>query len=99
MMAMLLGSFLSGIDAAWAVELDDSSPIETTFVTQFRDAIQLRDDRRNKNVTVRVTYPTGTATPCPVVVFSHGAGASKDAYQYLIRYWAVTVMCAYTVTR
>jgi len=36
---------------------------------------------------VRVTYPVG-AGPFPVVVWSHGLGGSKDAYQPLATYWA-----------
>jgi len=36
---------------------------------------------------VRVTYPVGKG-PFPVVVWSHGLGGSKDAYQPLATYWA-----------
>lgn len=83
MLLLVLGSS----NIALAAELDDSQPVATTFVVQAREAIALHDERRNKILTVRVLYPVGTTYACPVIVFSHGAGGSKDGYQYLTRYW------------
>lgn len=53
------------------------------------DDLVLDDDSRNpkKELHVRVTY-TQSAKPQPVIVFSHGAGGSKDSYSYLAKYWA-----------
>lgn len=53
------------------------------------DDLVLHDDSRNpkKDLHVRVTY-TQSAKPLPVIVFSHGAGGSKDSYPYLAKYWA-----------
>ncbi len=42
---------------------------------------------RIQDFDVRITYPEGKG-PFPVVVWSHGLGGSKDAYQPLARHWA-----------
>jgi predicted dienelactone hydrolase len=47
----------------------------------------LRDAKRGKSLPVRILYPTGTG-PFPVVIFSHGAGASKECCGDLTRHWA-----------
>ncbi|HEY9788067.1 MAG TPA: hypothetical protein V6D17_21945 [Candidatus Obscuribacterales bacterium] len=49
--------------------------------------LTLHDAKRNKDIAVRVTYPTRDGT-YPVILFSHGAGGSKDSYTYLSTYWA-----------
>ena len=51
------------------------------------DKIVLHDAVRKKDVPVKVYYPQG-AGPFPVIVFSHGAWASKDSYFALGQYWA-----------
>lgn len=51
----------------------------------------LTDKARNKNLPVKVTYPTSVTdknTKYPVIIFSHGALGSKDNYQPLIKYWS-----------
>jgi predicted dienelactone hydrolase len=48
----------------------------------------LHDAQRNKDLSCRITYPVRSQSPCPVVIFSHGALGSKDAYDYLIDYLA-----------
>ncbi|MBX9772356.1 MAG: hypothetical protein K2X29_13345 [Candidatus Obscuribacterales bacterium] len=50
------------------------------------DDFVLHDKQRNKDLHVRVTYPTEEGK-FPVIIFSHGAGGSKDGYKYLIGYW------------
>lgn len=47
----------------------------------------LRDNGRSKDLPCNVLYPDG-AGPFPVIIFSHGAGASKDNYVNLTSYWA-----------
>lgn len=47
----------------------------------------LRDEARAKDLQVRVTYPT-TAGLFPVIIWSHGAGGSKEAYSPLTQHWA-----------
>jgi predicted dienelactone hydrolase len=44
--------------------------------------------RKNREVPVRVYVPKTTKTSCPLVLFSHGLGGSKDAAEYLGRYLA-----------
>ncbi|MBS2009686.1 MAG: hypothetical protein JST01_21710 [Cyanobacteria bacterium SZAS TMP-1] len=49
----------------------------------------LPDPKRGKAISLRVTYPT-TPGQYPVVIFSHGAGNSKEGYRFLVRHWART---------
>lgn len=49
--------------------------------------LTLRDDVREKDLEIKVTYPDGAET-YPLIVFSHGLLGSKDGYQPLVRYWA-----------
>lgn len=51
------------------------------------EAYRSWDASRNQWLRLRITYPSAGG-PYPLVVFSHGASGSKDAYQPLIRYWA-----------
>lgn len=45
------------------------------------------DAKRNKDLPVRVTW-TDAAGMFPVIIRSHGAYSSKDAYLPLVEYWA-----------
>jgi predicted dienelactone hydrolase len=47
----------------------------------------LHDSARNKDIPIKVYYPAGVGR-FPVIIFSHGALASKDAYSALGQYWA-----------
>jgi predicted dienelactone hydrolase len=47
----------------------------------------LRDEKRNKDVRVRIFYPV-IAGKYPVIVFSHGAGGSDTCCESLTRHWA-----------
>jgi predicted dienelactone hydrolase len=50
-------------------------------------SLTLHDEARGKDLELRVTYPVGDG-PFPIVIWSHGAGGSKDGYQPLVRHWA-----------
>lgn len=50
------------------------------------DDYVLHDKQRNKELHMRITYPTEEGK-FPVIIFSHGAGGSKDGYRYLINNW------------
>ena len=47
----------------------------------------LHDAARNKDLPLKIYYPDGEG-PFPVIIFSHGALASKDCYSELGKYWA-----------
>ena len=49
--------------------------------------IVLHDTARNKQIPLKIYYPDGRG-PFPVIIFSHGALASKDCYSELGKYWA-----------
>jgi dienelactone hydrolase len=46
------------------------------------------DERRERDVPAKVYFPKAGAGPFPVIVFSHGAGGSREGYEYLGRHWA-----------
>ena len=51
--------------------------------------ITLHDASRNRDIPVRVYYPkTSEPQRFPIIIFSHGAGGSKNGYAYLGQYWA-----------
>jgi predicted dienelactone hydrolase len=52
-----------------------------------RDLV-LHDGHRNKDLPLKVVFPRDVAGHTPVIVFSHGAGGSKDSYSGLTRHWA-----------
>lgn len=61
------------------------SEVKTLLVT-WRDTVRERD------VPVKIYYPaapaSGSAATCPVIVFSHGLGGSREGYAYLGEHWA-----------
>jgi dienelactone hydrolase len=54
----------------------------TTFETSWHDAT------RNRDVPVKIYYPTTAPSKLPVIIFSHGLGGSREGYSYLGKYWA-----------
>lgn len=50
-------------------------------------SIVLHDAKRNKDVPLRIFYPS-VAGKYPVIVFSHGAGGSQNCCESLTRHWA-----------
>jgi predicted dienelactone hydrolase len=69
--------------SAWAQYNPDTGPHKVLVL----DHVVLHDAQRNKDVQVKVYYPAEPG-PFPVIIFSHGALASKDAYWALGQYWA-----------
>lgn len=49
--------------------------------------VVLHDQKRNKELPVRISYPKSGAS-FPVIIFSHGAGGSNRNYLPLTRFWA-----------
>lgn len=52
------------------------------------------DASRNRDVPVKIYYPATGIGHCPVIIFSHGLGGSREGYSYLGQYWAG---CGYVV--
>lgn len=87
---------LSAVTAmpGWCANPKEIAPLTTiqsesklgTFEPLTIDDYVLKDDARDKKLHIRITYPEGKGN-FPVIVFSHGAGGSKDAYTQLIEYW------------
>ena len=50
------------------------------------ELLTLQDRERGKNLQLRISYPAGPG-PFPVIVWSHGAGGTKDMYAPLVRHW------------
>jgi predicted dienelactone hydrolase len=46
------------------------------------------DDSRDRDIPVKIYYPANAKSPCPMIIFSHGLGGSREGYSYLGEYWA-----------
>jgi len=60
-------------------------PAETQAVPRDLD---VRDERRGRRIPVRVFLPADASAPCPVVLFSHGLGGSREGCGYLGDHWS-----------
>ncbi len=47
-----------------------------------------RDANREREVPAKIYYPKSATSSCPVIIFSHGLGGTRDSYEYLGRHWA-----------
>jgi predicted dienelactone hydrolase len=61
----------------------ETGPLAVTEVS----GLVLHDEKRNKDVRVRIFYPV-IAGKYPVIIFSHGAGGSEICCESLTRHWA-----------
>jgi predicted dienelactone hydrolase len=50
--------------------------------------VLLHDTRRNRDVPLKVYYPSSGSGSFPLIIFSHGFGGTKDGYEYLGKGWA-----------
>jgi predicted dienelactone hydrolase len=62
---------------------DASGPYKADFVRY--DWV---DTHRDRDVPVKIYYPADCNTPCPLIIFSHGLGGSREGYEYLGQRWA-----------
>jgi pimeloyl-ACP methyl ester carboxylesterase len=46
------------------------------------------DPARDRDIPVKIYYPANVKTACPMIIFSHGLGGSREGYGYLGQYWA-----------
>ena len=61
----------------------ETGPLAVTEVS----GLVLHDEKRNKDVRVRIFYPV-MAGKYPAIIFSHGAGGSDTCCESLTRHWA-----------
>ncbi len=72
-----------------ALLFSNTVPVRAQIYPVASASATLHDSARNRNVPLQVYYPkTSGEERFPVLIFSHGAGGSKDGYAYLGRYWA-----------
>jgi len=89
---LLVGTFLLLVAEAHQAAARRSYPPPTYqpppgYAVRTAKDLVLRDNARSKDLAFNVLHPDGTG-PFPVIIFSHGAGASRDNYLNLTSYWA-----------
>jgi predicted dienelactone hydrolase len=76
---------------AWRAPAPDAAepykPSDGPYRVQTIDELILHDAKREKDLPIKIYYPARRG-PFPLIIFSHGAGGSKDGYSGLTRYWA-----------
>lgn len=77
------------VAATPSVRADDSAYKLATgpLTVKSVEAVTLTDAKRKKEIVVRVHYPDAKG-PFPVIVFSHGFGAGKEAFGPISQHWA-----------
>lgn len=86
---LVLCSGFGGAGDAVALEADNLVWRETKATNSV--AVERRewfDPKRNRSVPVKIYAPASGNGPCPVILFSHGLGGSREGYSYLGEYWA-----------
>lgn len=73
--------------AALAAPAATASRVKDGPLTVETGDLTLRDESRGREVELRVVHPEG-AGPFPVIVFSHGAGGSREGCSALAHFWA-----------
>jgi len=77
---------LSVASRAVSAETNGNKPDPGPFTVE-TIRYEWKDAKRNRDVPVKIYYPK-TGTNFPLVIFSHGLGGSREAYEYLGRHWA-----------
>src|SRR5256714_7950899 len=62
------------------------APERTMLATDFV-RVDWHDAARNRDVPAKIYFPTESAGPFPVIIFSHGLGGTREGYEYLARQW------------
>jgi len=89
-LALLMATAALLAGPAQALEPQAPAPVAQAQPYQALD-FDWRDEARQRAVPVRLYWPTAaqaSATPVPLIVFSHGIGGSRRGYSYLGAYWA-----------
>jgi len=84
---LLFAHLAPGLDAQSPAAGAPYKPNDGLHRVQSIDQLILHDAKRAKDLPVRITYPAARGS-FPLIIFSHGAGGSKDGYTELTRYWA-----------
>jgi predicted dienelactone hydrolase len=79
-------AFAKTVDKAETRGGKDTADSSALSLGVIEDA-SLDDPTRAKKLPLKITYPEGKGK-FPLIVFSHGAGGSKDSYGPLINFWA-----------
>jgi predicted dienelactone hydrolase len=74
---------LSGIALGQVVYNPDANKVDITSLET-----TWHDDARNRDVPVKIYYPTAGKDRLPIIIFSHGLGGSREGYSYVGKYWA-----------
>jgi predicted dienelactone hydrolase len=82
-MFVLILSLMAGRPAKATYDPDASN--KTAFTSS---EITWHDGDRNRDVPVKIYYPTDAKGKLPIIIFSHGLGGSREGYGYLGEYWA-----------
>ncbi|HEX8912577.1 MAG TPA: hypothetical protein VF796_09490 [Humisphaera sp.] len=70
-----------------AARAADYNPLEVAKGAPKLVDLTVRDEKRTRDLPVRVYLPAGNA-PAPVVLFSHGLGGSREGPAYLGEHWS-----------
>ena len=65
----------------------DYTPLLTAKAQPEQKDLVVKDEKRSREIPIRVYLPTGQAT-APVVVFSHGLGGNREGSAFLGKHWA-----------
>jgi dienelactone hydrolase len=66
---------------------ENSKRASGSFIVETLD-LEWRDTRREREVLAKLYFPKHATNPCPVIIFSHGLGGTRNNYEYLGQHWA-----------
>lgn len=87
----LLAIVIAAAPGVVSAEVNDSNKAYTDAAGLYKvDFVRYDwvDILRNRDVPVKIYYPADCNTLCPLIIFSHGLGGSREGYEYLGRRWA-----------
>jgi len=80
--------FLGGLICALGANAAEADRATKETVAVGTMDVAWRDTKRNRDVPAKIYFSNETTNPCPVIVFSHGLGGTRENYSYLGRHWA-----------
>jgi predicted dienelactone hydrolase len=87
---MVLLTFCGELFAQRAAPPAVAPPYNANRTLQKVDSLLLdwNDASRQRALPVKIYFPVQAAAPCPIILFSHGLGGTRDTYGYLGEQWA-----------